>query len=61
MVLRWHLQLGNIVFPKSMHPERIRENIDVFDFELAGDDMQAISALDRGTAGRLGPNPDTFG
>ena len=39
----------------------MRENIDVFDFELAGDDMQAISALDRGTAGRLGPNPDTFG
>ena len=42
-------------------PERMRENIDVFDFELADDDMQAISALDRGTAGRLGPNPDTFG
>jgi 2,5-diketo-D-gluconate reductase A len=61
VVLRWHVQLDNIVFPKSMHPERMRENIDVFDFELAGDDVQAISALDRGTAGRLGPNPDTFG
>ena len=61
MVLRWHVQLGNVVFPKSMHAERMRENIDVFDFELAGDDMQAISALDRGTGGRLGPDPDTFG
>ena len=61
VVLRWHVQLDNIVFPKSMHPERMRENLDVFDFELAGDDVQAISALDRGPAGRQGPNPDTFG
>ena len=61
VVLRWHVQLGNIVFPKSMHAERMRENIDVFDFELADDDMQAISALDRSPAGRQGPNPDTFG
>ena len=61
VVLRWHVQLGNIVFPKSMHAERMRENIDVFDFELAGDDMQKISALDRGTGGRLGPDPDRFG
>jgi len=44
-----------------MRPERMRENIDVFDFELADDDMQAISALDRSPAGRQGPNPDTFG
>jgi len=61
VVLRWHVQLGNIVFPKSMHAERMRENIDVFDFELAGDDMQEISALDRGAGGRLGPDPDRFG
>ena len=61
VVLRWHVQLGNIVFPKSMTPERMRENIDVFDFELADDDVQAISALDRSPAGRQGPNPDTFG
>jgi len=61
VVLRWHVQLDNIVFPKSMRPERMRENIDVFDFELADDDVQAISALDRGPAGRQGPNPDTFG
>jgi 2,5-diketo-D-gluconate reductase A len=61
VVLRWHVQLGNIVFPKSMHAERMRENIDVFDFELAGDDMQEISALDRGAGGRMGPDPDRFG
>ena len=61
VVLRWHVQLGNIVFPKSMHAERMRENINVFDFELAGDDMQEISALDRGAGGRMGPDPDRFG
>ena len=58
-MLRWHVQLGNIVFPKSMHPERMRENIDVFDFELADDDVAAISGLNVG--GRLGPDPDRFG
>jgi 2,5-diketo-D-gluconate reductase A len=55
-VLRWHLQLGNIVIPKSVTPSRIRENIDVFDFELSGDEMRAIAALDRGL--RMGPDPD---
>ena len=59
VVLRWHLQLGNIVIPKSVTPARIRENLDVFDFELGDDDMRAIAALDRGL--RTGPNPDTFG
>ena len=59
VVLRWHVQLGNIVFPKSMRPERMRENIDVFDFELSDDDMQAVSGLDTGT--RMGPDPDEFG
>ena len=58
-MLRWHVQLGNIVFPKSMHPERMRENIDVFDFELADDDVAAISGLN--VDGRLGPDPDRFG
>jgi len=58
-VLRWHVQLGNIVFPKSMHAERMRENIDVFDFELADDDVAAISGLN--VDGRLGPDPDRFG
>ena len=59
IVLRWHVQLGNIVFPKSMTPARIVENIDVFDFELPADDMAVIGALDNGT--RVGPNPDDFG
>jgi 2,5-diketo-D-gluconate reductase A len=59
IVLRWHIQLGNIVFPKSVTPERIRENIDVFDFELSVDDMAVIDGLDTGT--RRGPDPDRFG
>ncbi len=59
-ILRWHLQRGDIIFPKSMHPERMRENIAIFDFTLSDDDMAAISAFDRGEAGRIGPNPDTF-
>ncbi len=57
-VLRWHLQLGNVVIPKSVTPSRIQENIDVFDFELDAEDMAAIAALDEG--GRLGPNPAEF-
>ena len=60
VVLRWHIQRGNIVFPKSTTPARIKENVEVFDFELAPDDVQAIDALDRGEAGRNGPDPDTF-
>ena len=59
VVLRWHIQLGNIVFPKSMRPERVRENIDIFDFDLSNDDLDAISALDRHE--RTGPDPDDFG
>nr|WP_202487254.1 aldo/keto reductase [Streptomyces sp. SID8354] len=58
IVLRWHLQLGNVVIPKSATPSRIRENFDVFGFELDGDDLSAIAALDTGT--RLGPDPATF-
>jgi 2,5-diketo-D-gluconate reductase A len=58
VVLRWHLQLGNIVFPKSSSPERIRQNIDVFGFELDDEDMAAIGKLDDGR--RTGPDPDTF-
>lgn len=56
IVLRWHIQLGNIVFPKSVTPARIRENINVFDFELADDDMKAIQELD--SSARVGPHPD---
>ena len=60
IVLRWHIQRGNIVFPKSTTPARIKENFELFDFELAAVDVRAIDALDRGEAGRDGPNPDTF-
>ncbi|MFI9386067.1 aldo/keto reductase [Kutzneria sp. NPDC052558] len=58
VVLRWHLQLGNVVIPKSVTPKRIAENIAVFDFELDGDDLAAITGLERGH--RTGPDPDTF-
>ncbi|MEU6812935.1 aldo/keto reductase [Streptomyces sp. NPDC046831] len=58
VVLRWHLQLGNVVIPKSVTPARIRENLDVFGFTLSDDEMAAIAALDRGL--RTGPDPDTL-
>ncbi|GLW47245.1 oxidoreductase [Streptomyces sp. NBRC 14336] len=58
VVLRWHLQLGNVVIPKSVTPHRIRENLDVFDFTLADEEMAALAALDRGL--RTGPDPDTL-
>ena len=60
VTLRWHLERGDIVFPKSMREERMRENFEIFDFSLTDDQVAAISALDRGEAGRTGPNPDTF-
>ena len=60
VVLRWHIQRGNIVFPKSVTRARIEENFRLFDFELAPGDVDAIDALDRGERGRMGPNPDTF-
>jgi 2,5-diketo-D-gluconate reductase A len=59
VVLRWHIQLGNIVFPKSSNPERIRRNIEIFDFELAEEDMAAIDDLNADR--RRGPDPDSFG
>jgi 2,5-diketo-D-gluconate reductase A len=58
VTLRWHIQLGNIIFPKSVTDSRIRENFDIFDFELTDDEMSAIGALDKGQ--RLGPDPDQF-
>jgi 2,5-diketo-D-gluconate reductase A len=60
VVLRWHIQRGDIVFPKSVSLDRMRENFDLFDFELDGADMDAVSALDRGESGRTGPNPNKF-
>jgi 2,5-diketo-D-gluconate reductase A len=60
VVLRWHIQRGDIVFPKSVSPERMKDNFQLFDFELASSDMDAISALDEGESGRSGPNPDKF-
>ena len=59
-VLRWHVQRGDIVFPKSTTPSRMRENFALFDFELDEQQMKALSSLDRGEQGRTGPNPDTF-
>jgi 2,5-diketo-D-gluconate reductase A len=58
VVLRWHLQLGNVVIPKSVTPERVRENFALFDFELTEDDTAAIARLDAGH--RIGPDPSTF-
>ena len=60
VTLRWHLQRGDIVFPKSMHRERMGENFALFDFELTDDDLATIAGLDRGEPGRTGPNPNTF-
>lgn len=60
VVLRWHIQRGDIVFPKSSSPQRMRENFALFDFDLTADWMAAISALDRGVEGRRGPDPETF-
>ncbi len=60
VALRWHLQLGHVVFPKSSRVERMQENAQIFDFTLTDADMDRLSALDRGAEGRLGPDPDTF-
>ncbi|MFE7578469.1 aldo/keto reductase [Streptomyces sp. NPDC057521] len=58
VVLRWHLATGNIVIPKSVTPARIRQNLDVFGFELTDADLADLAALDRGL--RTGPDPDTL-
>ena len=60
-MLRWHLQKGNIVFPKSVRAERLRENLDVFDFALTDDELAAIDALDPlDGSGRVGSHPNEF-
>lgn len=60
VVLRWHVQHGHVVFPKSVTPERVRENFGLFDFELDDDAMGRIDALDKGEDGRTGAHPDTM-
>jgi 2,5-diketo-D-gluconate reductase A len=60
VTLRWHIQRGDVIFPKSSSIERMAENFALFDFELDDEAVRAITALDRGEKGRTGPNPDTF-
>jgi 2,5-diketo-D-gluconate reductase A len=60
VILRWHIERGDIVFPKSTRPERMRQNLDLFDFELTTGQTAAIDALDRGDDGRVGSHPHTF-
>jgi 2,5-diketo-D-gluconate reductase A len=58
VILRWHLDLGNVIIPKSVNPERMARNLDLFGIRLDDDDHAAIAALDNGT--RIGPDPDEF-
>jgi 2,5-diketo-D-gluconate reductase A len=60
VALRWHVERGDIVFPKSVRRERMEENFAIFDFSLSADEVDRITALDRGEPGRTGPNPNTF-
>ena len=59
VIIRWHLQLGNLVIPKTTHRDRLEENFKVFDFALSDEQMDQIASLDSGM--RMGPNPDEFG
>jgi len=58
VLIRWSIQLGNVVIPRSANPERIKSNIKVFDFELTHDEMATLNGLDDGT--RFRPDPDTY-
>jgi 2,5-diketo-D-gluconate reductase A len=60
VIMRWHIERGDIVFPKTMSPARMRENLAVFDFALEADDLAALATIDRGPGGRTGADPDTF-
>ncbi len=60
VALRWHVERGDIVFPKSVAPERMQENFDIFDVSLSPEEVSRLSGLDRGEEGRRGPNPSEF-
>ncbi|MGI9162028.1 MAG: aldo/keto reductase [Mycobacterium sp.] len=60
VVLRWHIERGDVVIPKSIQPQRMKENFEIFDFEINDEEIEALTALDRGEAGRTGPHPDSF-
>ena len=60
IILRWHIERGDIIFPKSTRPERMCQNLDLFDFALTVEQTAAVDALDRGDEGRVGSHPDTF-
>jgi 2,5-diketo-D-gluconate reductase A len=60
VTLRWHLQRGDVIFPKTTKRRRMEENLDIFDFALSEEEMERITSLDRGEAGRTGPHPDVF-
>ncbi|GAB2453491.1 aldo/keto reductase [Streptosporangium sandarakinum] len=60
VILRWHIQRGDVIFPKTTRRERMTENFALFDFSLTPQEVDAISSLDKGERGRVGPNPDTF-
>ncbi len=60
VALRWHVQRGDIVFPKSMQSERMQQNFDLFDWSLSEANMSAVDEMDQGESGRMGPNPDAF-
>jgi diketogulonate reductase-like aldo/keto reductase len=57
IVLRWHIELGNVIIPKSLHPERLLENVNIFDFELEADEMKELATLQ---GNRFGPDPEAF-
>jgi 2,5-diketo-D-gluconate reductase A len=60
IILRWHIQHGHVIIPKSARPERMAENLAVFDFELTAEEITAIDELDKGESGRVGPDPDSY-
>jgi 2,5-diketo-D-gluconate reductase A len=60
VVLRWHIERGDVVFPKTVDPRRMRENFEIFDFEITDEELEALGELDRGAGGRTGPDPETF-